>query len=178
MGVQALRHLGHAHIERPTVSVEVLQARRARIRRSAHDVNTAILIARVLLDRVGAEVRVDGGGVHPERREGRERIGAHGVAHVTALGVEQKRSARGLVAQLGERLPAVGAVLLPERAVRLEAARVLLGLAHDLATVAQRSRCSARDPFRVGVEADAQQRLPVVGERAQPIEVTHGQPKS
>ena len=78
--------------------------------------------------------------------------------------------------QLEQRLPPVRAVLLPEGAVRLEAARILLGLAHHLAAVTQRARGRTVDALRVGVEADAELRPPVFGERAQSIEVGHRSP--
>src|SRR5260370_11015399 len=125
MGVEAFRERRHALVQRPAAGVQVLQVRGARIRGAADDVYTAILVAGELFDRVGTQVWIDSGGVHGQRRENRDRIGAHGVAHVAALAIEKKRRSRHFVAALLERLPAVSPVLLPKRAVGFAAAKTL-----------------------------------------------------
>src|SRR5712692_622600 len=142
----------------------MLQVCGTRIRGSADDVHTAILVPRELLDRVRPEIWVHGGSIHPEPGEDRECVGPHRVAHVAALAVEEKRSAWCFIAELQQRLPAVWTVLLPEGAIGFEAAHVLLRLAHHLAAVPQRAGCAALDALGVGVEADAEQGAPVLRE--------------
>src|SRR5439155_25224224 len=75
------------------------------------------------------------------------------------------------IAKPQQRLPTVGPVLLPEGAVGLEAADVLLRRAHDGAAVAKRSRHAALDAVRIRIEADAQQGLALARERAKAVEV-------
>ena len=178
MLVEAFGELRNVHVKRPALCLQVLQVRCTRVRRPADDVHAADFIARELFDRVRAEVWIDSGRVHRQRGEDGGRVRLHRVAHVAALGVEEERRLRRLIAQLEQRRPSVGAVLLPERAVGLVAADVLLGLAHDLAAVPQRSGSAALDAFGVGVEADAKQRPAVFGEPAQAVEVAHRHPES
>src|SRR5205814_8239526 len=102
----------------------------------------------------------------------RPRIGTHRVVHIPALRVEQERRGRSLIAQLHQRRPAVGAVLLPEGAVRLEAADVLLSLPHDLQAMAQRAGRASLDAVGIGIEPHTQQRVALSGQRAKTFEVT------
>ncbi len=173
VAVGSLGHVRDAEEQRSAVGIEVLQVLRARVRAAAHDVHAAVFVSSELLQRVHAEVGAHGRRVHRQRREDRVRVSLHRVAHVAPLRVQQERCLCEFLVELDQRLPAVGPVLLPERAVRLEAAGVLLGLAGHLAAVAQCACGSAVDSLRVGVQPDAKHRPALFGERAQSFEEGH-----
>src|SRR4029077_5258187 len=72
-------------------------------------------------------------------------------------------------AQLDQRLPPVGPVLLPEGGVRLVAAGVRRGPLYDPGAVAQRPRRPAGYARWVGVEADAEERVARPHRRAEAV---------
>ena len=151
---------------------EVLEVRAARIRGLDDGQHAEPVVREERLERVVAEVRVHGDRVG-ERRE-RGRIGAGGRRHVASLSVgdhEQACLAR-VAADLGERGPAVRALRLEERRLRLDDDRHLRDGVDDAAAELHDSE-ACRHERGIGIEADAERRALALHRCCEPIrEVT------
>src|SRR5438034_8241499 len=91
----------HMPIERLTLTAQVLEFGRARVRGAAHDEDFLVLVRQEGSDRVIAKVGMDGDRIRSPGFEYGVRIGLRGAAHVATLGIENHWT---VLRQCGERL--------------------------------------------------------------------------